>query len=85
MDIYPSKIFEEAVNEFATLPGIGRRSALRMVLHLLKQSPEEIEKFGNAFLKLKREIKYCRNCHSSIHECDMLHTWPWRRIDLFGD
>ena len=64
MDIYPSKIFEEAVNQFATLPGIGRRGALRMVLHLLKQSPEEIEKFGNTFLRLRNEIKYCRNCHN---------------------
>jgi recombination protein RecR len=64
MDIYPSKIFEEAVNQFATLPGIGRRGALRMVLHLLKQSPDEIEKFGNTFLRLRNEIKYCRNCHN---------------------
>jgi recombination protein RecR len=64
MDIYPSRIFEEAVNEFAKLPGIGRRSALRMVLHLLRQSPEEIGKFGNTFLKLRNEIRYCRNCHN---------------------
>jgi recombination protein RecR len=64
VNIYPSRIFEEAVNEFAKLPGIGRRSALRMVLHLLKQSPEEIEKFGNAFLKLRKDIRYCNNCHN---------------------
>ena len=70
MDIYPSKIFEEAVNQFATLPGIGRRGALRMVLHLLKQSPEEVEKFGNAFLKLRSEIRYCRNCHN-ISDTDL--------------
>jgi recombination protein RecR len=70
MDVYPSKIFEEAVNQFATLPGIGRRSALRMVLHLLKQSPEEVEKFGNAFLRLRSEIRYCRNCHN-ISDTDL--------------
>lgn len=64
MDQYPSKIFEEAVNQFAKLPGIGRRSALRMALHLLKQSPEEIEKFGNTFVRLRREIRHCRNCHN---------------------
>ena len=64
MDIYPSKIFEEAVNEFAKLPGVGRRSALRMALHMLRQSPEDMEKFGNVFLKLRSEIKYCRNCHN---------------------
>jgi recombination protein RecR len=70
MDIYPSKVFEEAVNQFATLPGVGRRSALRMVLHLLKQSPEEVERFGNAFLKLRSEIRYCRNCHN-ISDTDL--------------
>jgi recombination protein RecR len=70
MNSYPSKIFEEAVNEFSKLPGIGHRSALRMVLHLLKQSPEQVEKFGNTFLKLKREIKYCRNCHN-ISDTDL--------------
>jgi recombination protein RecR len=64
VNIYPSKIFEEAVNEFAKLPGIGRRSALRMVLHLLKQSPDEIEKFGNTFLRLRKDIRYCSNCHN---------------------
>jgi recombination protein RecR len=70
MDIYPSKVFEEAVNRFATLPGIGRRSALRMVLYLLKQSPEEVERFGHAFLKLRSEIRYCRNCHN-ISDTDL--------------
>jgi recombination protein RecR len=70
MDAYPSRVFEEAVNQFATLPGIGRRGALRMVLHLLKQSPEEVEKFGNAFLRLRNEIRYCRNCHN-ISDTDL--------------
>ena len=61
---YSSKILEEAVNEFAKLPGIGRRTALRLVLHLLKQSPEEVEKFGNTFLRLRNEIRYCGVCHN---------------------
>src|SRR5947208_16911599 len=61
---FNSKIFEDAVAEFASLPGIGKRTAMRLVLHLLKQSPQEVEKFGNAFLRLRKEIRYCRECHN---------------------
>ena len=61
---YNSKIFEDAVNEFAKLPGIGRRTALRLVLHLLKESPAEVEKFGKTFIRLRNEIRYCRECHN---------------------
>src|ERR1043165_2836563 len=61
---FSSKIVEDAVNEFASLPGIGRRTALRLVLHLLKQSPQEVEKFGSAFMRLRKEIRYCRECHN---------------------
>ncbi|MEO8150437.1 MAG: recombination mediator RecR [Bacteroidia bacterium] len=64
MITYPSKIFEDAVNEFARLPGIGRKSALRMVLHVLKQDKENVERFGNALIKLRNEIVYCKNCHN---------------------
>jgi len=59
-----STLLENAVNEFAKLPGIGRKSALRLVLHLLRQSTEEVESFGNAFITLRNEIKYCRMCHN---------------------
>lgn len=64
MITYPSKLFEDAVNEFARLPGIGRKSALRMVLHVLKQDKEAVERFGNALIKLRNEIVYCKNCHN---------------------
>jgi recombination protein RecR len=61
---YPSKLFEDAVNEFSRLPGIGRKSALRMVLHILKQDKPSVERFGNALIKLRNEIVYCKNCHN---------------------
>ena len=70
---YPSKLLESAVNEFSRFPGIGRKTALRMVLHLLRQDKGDIESFGNTILRLKEEIKYCRMCHNiSDHEvCDI--------------
>lgn len=64
MSTYSSKILEEAVGEFSKLPGIGKRTALRLVLHLLKSSPAEVEKFGNTFVRLRSEIKYCTVCHN---------------------
>ncbi|MCK5136171.1 MAG: recombination protein RecR [Bacteroidales bacterium] len=61
---YSSKLLEEAVEEFATLPGIGRKTALRLVLHLLKQEDKEVEHFGNAILRIKKEIITCTICHN---------------------
>ena len=61
---YPSKLLESAVNEFAKLPGIGRKSALRLVLHLIRQNTEEVNAFGNSLIKLKNEIKHCKVCHN---------------------
>ncbi|OFY17997.1 MAG: recombination protein RecR [Bacteroidetes bacterium GWF2_33_38] len=61
---YPSKLLENAVNEFSKLPGIGSKTALRLVLHLLKQSNEEVNLFGNSIIKLKDEIIYCKSCHN---------------------
>jgi recombination protein RecR len=61
---YPSALLETAVNEFANLPGIGRKSALRLVLHLLRQDDERVAGFAGSMLKLKREIKYCSVCHN---------------------
>lgn len=61
---YPSTLLENAVNEFAKLPGIGRKSALRLVLHLLRQDDEKVENFANVLLKLKRDINYCSCCHN---------------------
>lgn len=64
MDKYPSKLLENAVNEFAKLPGIGRKSALRLVLHLLRQDIESVNAFGNSLIQLRRDIKHCRVCHN---------------------
>ena len=61
---YPSVLLEEAVNEFAKLPGIGRKTALRLVLHLLRQSNTEVEQFGTVLITLKNEVKYCKVCHN---------------------
>ncbi|WP_276360933.1 recombination mediator RecR [Daejeonella sp. H1SJ63] len=59
---FSSKLLENAVNEFAALPGIGQKTALRLVLHLLNQPQVEIEKFSNALTVLKRDIRYCTVC-----------------------
>ncbi|WP_297928202.1 recombination mediator RecR [uncultured Coprobacter sp.] len=61
---YSSALLENAVNEFAKLPGIGRKTALRLVLHLLRQEEPLVENFGNAIIKLRKEIKYCHVCHN---------------------
>ena len=60
---YSSQLLEKAVDEFASLPGIGRKSALRLALHLLKQPVENIERFGNSFIALRKGVRYCNNCN----------------------
>ncbi len=64
IDRFPSRLLENAVNEFAKLPGIGRKSALRLVLHMLKQDLQEVEMFGNSLIQLRSEIKHCKVCHN---------------------
>ena len=61
---YPSTLLEKAVNEFDKLPGIGRKTAMRLVLHLLKQDTSAVEAFSNAMTTLKHEVKYCKICHN---------------------
>jgi recombination protein RecR len=61
---YPSILLENAVNEFAKLPGIGRKSALRLVLHSLRRTSEEVENLGHALINLRREVNYCKICHN---------------------
>lgn len=61
---YSSKLLEEAVEEFASLPGIGRKTALRLVLYLLKQDNVIVERFGNTIMKMKKEILHCSICHN---------------------
>lgn len=61
---YPSQLLENAVEEFAKLPGIGRKTALRLVLHLLRQEPQTTQNFASALLTLSRDVKRCKVCHN---------------------
>lgn len=61
---FPSLLLDRAVGEFAKLPGIGRKTGLRLVLHLLKQSTEDVEAFADALTTMKHDVKYCSVCHN---------------------
>jgi recombination protein RecR len=61
---YPSKLLENAVNEFASLPGVGRKTAFRLVMNLLRRNSEEVRRFGETLIKLHEEIHYCKICHN---------------------
>ena len=61
---FPSLLLDRALGEFAKLPGIGRKTALRLVLHLLKQSTEDVEAFADALTTMKHDVKYCSVCHN---------------------
>lgn len=61
---YPSILLEKAIDEFSKLPGIGKKTAMRLVLHLLKQETSDVEAFGNSIITLKHEVKYCKECHN---------------------
>lgn len=60
----PSSLLENAVNEFTKLPGIGKKTALRMVLHLLKQDAAVVENFSETIARMRRDIKFCQRCHN---------------------
>lgn len=70
---YPSQLFEAAVNELSRLPGIGRKTAVRLILHVLQQEPQRAEALGNALIRLRTDIKYCRHCHniSDTDSCEI--------------
>jgi recombination protein RecR len=61
---FSSKLLEDAVAEFAKLPGVGQKTALRLVLHLLKQDRAEVDRFSVAISKLRNEIQFCQTCHN---------------------
>ena len=64
METYPPVLLEKAVGEFSKLPGIGRKTALRLVLHVLRQPVGEAEAFADAVLHVRKDIKYCSVCHN---------------------
>lgn len=61
---YQSQLLENAVEEFAKLPGVGRKTALRLVLHLLRQEPERALRLGDSLIRLRQEVKYCQKCYN---------------------
>lgn len=77
---YPSQLLEKAVSEFSKLPGIGRKTALRLVLYMLKMDVNDVDNFTNALAKVKKEIKYCGVCHN-ISDTDICPICADRRRD----
>jgi len=69
----PSKYMEDAVEQLSSLPGIGKRTALRLVIQLLNRKPEEIEGFANSFIAMKENVKHCKSCNniSDLVICDI--------------
>lgn len=61
---YPSRLLTDAVDEFAKLPGVGKKTALRLVLHLLRQEPARAIRLGESLIKLRNEVQYCKVCHN---------------------
>jgi recombination protein RecR len=70
---FPSTLIEDAVNELSKFPGIGKKSALRMVLYLLKQEENSVTKMGESIIKLRKEIQFCKRCHnvSDLELCNI--------------
>ena len=80
---FSSKLLQNAVNEVAQLPGIGRRTALRLVLHLLHQSKDQTSHLTKALDKMREEIKFCKSCHniSDVDLCEICAN-PHRKRDI---
>lgn len=74
---FSSKLLEKAVNEMAQLPGIGKRTALRLVLHLLKQPKERTDFLAQSLLTMREEIRFCKNCHniSDVEVCEICSNY----------
>ena len=80
---FASSLLESAVSEFSKLPGIGRKTALRLVLHLLRQNEQVAVNFGEAIIRLRKEIRYCRLCHNiSEHEVCPICANPARDASI---
>ena len=77
---YSSLLLDKAVGEFAKLPGIGRKTALRLVLHLLKQPDADVASFTDAITTMKRDVRYCRVCHN-VSDSELCHICADSRRD----
>lgn len=77
---FSSKLIEQAVEAFAGLPGIGKKTALRLVLHLVNQDVSVSEKLGEALIKMRQQIRFCRQCHN-ISDQELCHICADRRRD----
>ncbi len=80
---FSSKLIEQAVHHFSRLPGVGKKSALRYVLHLIKQQPEDVNDFSEVLRALKKDLKFCKNCHTICdHEVCEVCANPVRNHQL---
>lgn len=80
---FSSALLENAVNEFAKLPGIGKKTALRLVLHLLRQDTGAVEIFGDTIMNMRRQIKFCSRCHNVADtEICSICSNPSRKKDI---
>ncbi len=77
---FPSKVIENGVNELSSLPGVGKKTALRLALHILKGTEEDAEALGNAIIALRRDILYCRTC-GNISDHDVCKICTSHRRD----
>ena len=80
---FSSKLLENAVNEVSQLPGIGKRTALRLVLHLLRQPREQTSDLSQALIHMREQIKFCKNCHniSDVELCEICAN-PHRNTEI---
>ena len=81
-----SNLLEAAVKEFSRLPGIGKKTALRLVLHLLKQEEAEVAQFSETIDRMRKEIKFCKTCFniSDLDQCTICSNAGKKRSDLCG-
>ena len=85
MEQYPSQLLTSAIDEFAKLPGIGRKTALRLTLHLLRQEPERAIHLGESLIRLRKEVRYCKCCHNlSDSELGMFFDTPKAQCTWFN-
>ena len=89
---YPSVLLENAVNELSSLPGVGRKTALRLALHMLRRDVGYTEGFASALLALRRDVKYCKVCHnicevvlalSTTMEGDTTNFFIYRKLSSY--